>query len=98
MDADQAAIYQIRLKGQLAQRWSDWFEGLALTILDDGDTLLTGPLPDQAALHGVLKKVRDLGMPLLAVNCLGSDPGAGGYVETDGPASAAEGMRVSNVE
>jgi hypothetical protein len=93
MDPDQPVIYQIRLAGQLAAPWSDWFEGLALTILDDGDTLLTGPLLDQAALHGVLKKVRDLGMPLLAVNCLRLDqaalPDVGVYVETDGPASNA---------
>ena len=56
-------VYQIRLKGHLAHQWTDWFEGLTITLEDDGDTLLTGPVIDQAALHGLLKKVRDLGMP-----------------------------------
>ena len=60
-------VYQIRLKGHLGQQWTAWFEGLTLTLEDNGDTLLTGPVVDQAALHGLLKKVRDLGMPLLAV-------------------------------
>jgi hypothetical protein len=61
-------IYQIRIKGQLDSQWTDWFEGLAITLEDDGDTLLTGPVVDQAALHGLLKKVRDLGLSLLSVN------------------------------
>jgi hypothetical protein len=60
-------VYQIRLKGQLDGRWTDWFSGLTLTQAENGDTLLTGPLPDQPALHGLLKKVRDLGMPLVSV-------------------------------
>ena len=60
-------VYQIRLKGLLDREWSDWFEGLTITLEEDGDTLLTGPLVDQAALHGLLKKVRDLGMPLVSV-------------------------------
>jgi hypothetical protein len=60
-------LYQIRLKGHLAREWTDWFEGLAITLEDDGDTLLTGPVVDQAALHGLLKKVRDLGLPLISV-------------------------------
>jgi hypothetical protein len=66
-DVDQSMIYQIRLKGYLSQQWMDWFDGLTIT-LEDGNTLLSGPLVDQAALHGILKKVRDLGMPLLSVN------------------------------
>lgn len=66
-DPRQPMIYQIRLKGHLDPQWSDWFEGLTLTLEDDGEMLLTGPLVDQAALHGLLKKVRDLGMPLLSV-------------------------------
>lgn len=63
----QPAIYQIRLKGHLGLHWADWFDGLTITLEDNGETLLTGPVADQAALHGLLKKVRDLGMPLLSV-------------------------------
>jgi hypothetical protein len=66
-------IYQIRLKGHLDSQWTDWFEGLTITLEEDGDTLLTGPVTDQAALHGLLKKVRDLGMPLVSVSPL--EPG-----------------------
>ncbi len=66
-DADQPAVYQIRIKGHLGFQWTDWFEGLTITLEEDGDTLLTGPVIDQAALHGLLKKVRDLGMPLISV-------------------------------
>ena len=61
-------IYQIRLKGHLGGQWTDWFGGLTITLEDNGDTLLTGPVIDQAALHGLLRRVRDLGMPLLSVN------------------------------
>lgn len=67
-DLSQPVIYQIRLKGHLDRQWSAWFEGLTITLEENGDTLLSGPVIDQAALHGLLKKVRDLGMPLLAVN------------------------------
>jgi len=66
-DTDQPIVYQIRITGHLGREWADWFEGLAITLEDNGDTLLSGPLVDQAALHGVLKKVRDLGMPLVSV-------------------------------
>ena len=65
--------YEIRLKGQLDSQWTDWFECLIITLEEDGNTLLTGPVADQAALHGLLKKVRDLGMPLLSVNRVKSD-------------------------
>ena len=65
---DQPMVYQIRIKGHLGPQWTYWFEGLTITLEEDGDTLLTGPVVDQAALHGLLKKVRDLGMPLLSVN------------------------------
>lgn len=70
-DPDEPVIYQIRISGHLGREWTDWFEGLAITLEDDGDTLLTGPVVDQAALHGLLKKVRDLGMPLVSVNRAG---------------------------
>jgi hypothetical protein len=67
-DKAQSMVYQIRIKGHLGREWADWFEGLAITSLDNAETLLTGPVVDQAALHGLIKKVRDLGMPLLSVN------------------------------
>jgi hypothetical protein len=67
-DPGQPTAYQIRIKGHLGRQWTDWFEGLAITLEDNGDTLLTGPVVDQAALHGLLKKVRDLGTPLISVN------------------------------
>ena len=60
-------IYHIRITGHLGREWTDWFEGLVITLEANGDTLLTGSVVDQAALHGVLKKVRDLGMPLVSV-------------------------------
>lgn len=61
-------IYQIRIRGHLDSQWTDWFEGLTITLEENGDTLLSGPVVDQAALHGLLKKVRDLGMQLVSVN------------------------------
>ncbi len=67
VDPNQPMIYQIRLKGHLGQQWAASFEGLTLTLEENGDTLLTGPLADQAALYGLLRRVRDLGLPLLAV-------------------------------
>src|SRR3954452_19011723 len=67
-DPDQPMVYQIRVKGHLSDQWSDWFDGLAVTSEDNGDTLLIGPLVDQAALYGLLKKVRDVGIVLLSVN------------------------------
>jgi hypothetical protein len=67
-DPSQPMVYQIRLKGHLGRQWVAWFEGLTITLEGNGDTLLTGPVADQAMLHGLLKKVRDLGVPLLSVN------------------------------
>jgi len=64
----QPIVYQIRIKGHLGRQWTDWFGSVAITLEDNGNTLLTGPVVDQAALHGLLRKVRDLGMPLLSVN------------------------------
>jgi hypothetical protein len=64
---DSGPSYQIRLQGHLDQRWSAWLDGLAVTHEGDGTTLLRGTLPDQAALYGVLIKIRDLGLPLLSV-------------------------------
>lgn len=69
---DEPKIYQIRIKGQLGEQWADWFEGLTITQAD-GDTILTGSVVDQAALYGLLKKVRDLGVPLISVTQMDSD-------------------------
>ena len=67
-DPGQPILYQIRIKGHLSPQWTDWFECLTITLEDNGETLLTGPVVDQAALYGLLKKVRDLGLPLISVN------------------------------
>jgi len=66
-DQNAPGLYEIRVKGHLDDKWANWFEGLAITREDNGETLLTGPVVDQAALHGLLRKVRDLAMPLLSV-------------------------------
>ncbi len=63
-------MYQIRIGGQLGEQWTAWFDQMTLTQADNGDTLLTGPVVDQAALHGLLRKVRDLGLPLISVTQL----------------------------
>ncbi|MCB9152296.1 MAG: hypothetical protein H6641_26375 [Caldilineaceae bacterium] len=66
-------IFEIRLKGHLDRRWASWFEGMTITLAEEGETLLTGPVADQAALYGLLKKVRDLGLPLRSLRSLPSD-------------------------
>ncbi|MBX2999484.1 MAG: hypothetical protein KF893_13290 [Caldilineaceae bacterium] len=71
---DQPTTYEIRIKGHLGQQWVAWFEGLTITWEADGNTLLRGPVVDQAALHGLLRKVRDLGMPLLSVTTADARP------------------------
>ena len=71
---DQPMVYQIRLRGQLDACWTDWFGGMAVALTEDGDTLLTGPVVDQAALFGLLRKVRDLGLPLVSINEMRHEP------------------------
>ncbi len=63
-------------QGHLSPQWQDWFEGLTITLEEDGNTLLSGPVVDQSALHGILKKIRNLNMPLLSVNSTDPDPGS----------------------
>jgi hypothetical protein len=69
-DSSQSMVYEIKVEGHLGRHWTDWFGGLTITLENNGETLLTGPVLDQAALYGLLKKVRDLGMPLVSVNRL----------------------------
>ncbi len=71
-------IYQIRIKGHLGPQWADWFGGLTITLEEGGETLLTCPVADQAALYGLLRKVRDLGLPLISVTRAQTD-------QIDGP-------------
>jgi hypothetical protein len=84
-DHHEPGRYEIRLKGHLDARWTDWFEGLSFTHESDGTTILSGPVVDQAALHGLLRKVRDLGLPLVSV--IQVDPkqanGPDGNADTD---------------
>jgi hypothetical protein len=72
-DQREPMVYQIRIKGHLGRQWADWFGGMTITLEDNGHTLLAGTVVDQAELHGLLKKVRDLGMPLLSVNRIEPD-------------------------
>lgn len=72
-ESGQPLIYQIRIRGHLGNPWTDWFDGMTIALEDNGDTLLTGPVVDQAALYGLLKKIRDLGMPLVSVIPVQSD-------------------------
>lgn len=70
---DRQGIYQIRVRGILDEKWSDWFDGFTIIPQGDDETLLTGPVADQAALHGLLGKIRDLGLPLLSVERVKSE-------------------------
>ena len=63
---DEPMVYQLRIEGHLGPKWTDWFGDVSITLEDNGETLLTGPVVDQAALHGLLRKIRDLGMPLIS--------------------------------
>ena len=76
-DHQDAGVYEIRLKGHLDDRWAAWFDGLTITREDNGTTRITGPVADQAALHGLLRKVRDLGLPLIAVTRVDPKPATG---------------------
>jgi hypothetical protein len=69
-DPTPPVVYRIRIRGHLSRQWDDWFGGMTITLEDNGDTLLIGPVADQAALHGLLRRVRDLGIPLLSVSPL----------------------------
>lgn len=69
-DAGQPMVYQIKVKGHLGRQWTDWFEGLTITLEEGGDTLISGPVVDQAALYGLLRKVRDLGLRLVSISTI----------------------------
>jgi hypothetical protein len=73
-DLEGPTVYEIRIRGHLGSEWTDWFDGLTIQLGEEGQTVLTGPVADQAALHGLLKKVRDVGLPLISVVSLKSDP------------------------
>ena len=73
-------VYRIVIKGHLDSEWSEWFDGLTITLVDTGETILTGPIVDQTALHGVLIKIRDLGLPLLSLTR--TEKGSAHRVET----------------
>ena len=73
---DRTTVYQIRIRGQFGPGWSTWFAGLEVAEEPDGESTLTGPLSDQPALHGVLARIRDLGLDLISVETLGTEPSA----------------------
>jgi hypothetical protein len=83
-DLGRHCIYRIRVKGVLDANWSDWFDGFAITPLDCGDTVLAGHVVDQSALHGVLNKIRDIGLPLLSLNRVDADSSSNLDVWIDG--------------
>jgi hypothetical protein len=91
-DQHGPGVYEIRVKGHLDNRWASWFEGLTINREDNGETLLRGPVVDQAALHGWLRKVRDLGLPLVSVLQVESKQanGSDGNVDSEHNRSAKE--------
>jgi hypothetical protein len=76
-DAGQPTVYHIRIQGHLGLKWTEWFDGMTISLEENGDTLIAGPVVDQAALHGLLRKVRDLNMPLISI-----------VIQTDPPAES----------
>jgi hypothetical protein len=80
--------YEIRLKGHLAAQWAAWFDGMTMTTHSDGTTVLEGPVVDQAALHGLLTKLRDLGLPLLSLTQVDADPPTPPRIPPDTSSSA----------
>ena len=70
---EERAVYQIRVRGIIGQQWSAWFDDLEIVPLADGETLLTGPVVDQAALHGILAKIRDLNLPLISITLVSNE-------------------------
>jgi hypothetical protein len=79
-ERDERIVYQIRVRGVLDAEWSDWFDEMAVSPQANGDTLLTGPVRDQSALHGILAKIRDLGVPLLSLTRIKAASGKGASV------------------
>jgi hypothetical protein len=89
-DPGRPMDYRMRIAGELDSRWADWFEGMTIT-LDGGDTLITGPVVDQAALHGLLRKVRDLGLPLVSVSRVAPEPPGTRAAGQAGPSGVTSG-------
>jgi hypothetical protein len=92
-DPDQPLVYQIRLQGHLGRNWTHWFGEVTITLEDNGETFLTGPVVDQAALHGLLRKVRDLGLPLISVTRAQTDHIVGPDFKQPIEASTLEGKQ-----
>ena len=90
-DSNEPLAYQIKLKGQLGNEWAEWFGGLSITLDADGNMLMISPALDQAALHGLIKKVRDLGLALISINPIESDQA--GATSADSQPSSQKGMR-----
>ena len=82
-DSNQSIIYEIKIEGHLGLQWKDWFDGMTMALDENGETVLTGPVTDQSALHGLLKKVRDLGMPLISVNRIYPEQGGVSDLKSD---------------
>ena len=82
--ADQPLMHQFRVKGHLDDQWSDWFDDLTITLVENGETILTGPVIDRPALYGILKKIRDLGIPLISVTRVEMDQAESERQDIDG--------------